>query len=411
MKTSDLRVCALFAGCVVIAACSQATELSRFQYTPNVNSGRDRAAAPLSYRVLHSFGADHDGNYPSNGVSGVGDTLYGTTGGGGLYGHGTVFSVTSGGKEKLLHSFGKGTDGRQPYSGLVDVGGTLYGATGYGGAHNYGTVYSITTDGTEKVLHSFGKGTDGELPSENLIDVGGTLYGTTEDGGTNYCGASNDGCGTVFSITTGGTEKVLHSFGKGTDGRFAGARLTEVNGTLYGTTIRGGRYYLGTVFSITTAGKEKVLHSFGDKSDGANPAYTSLIAVKGTLYGTTESGGTHHNAGTVFSITRGGSERVLHSFGNGSDGDFPAGGLIDVGGTLYGTTISGGTNYCGHNYGGCGTLFSITAGGKENVLHNFGKGTDGSGPVDALTYESGNIFGATQGGGVYHGGVVFSLTP
>ena len=317
MKTSGLRVCALFAGCVVIAACSQTVELSRFQYTPIVSNVRDREASPLSYRVLHSFGADHDGNYPF-GVSGVGDTIYGTTSLGGLYGRGTVFSVTTGGAEKILYSFRHGIRGNQPYSWLADVGGTLYGTTGYGGAFGYGTVFSITTDGTEKVLHSFGRGTDGELPSENLIDVGGTLYGTTENGGA-YC-ARYDGCGTVFSITTDGTEKVLHRFGKGTDGRFGAAGLTDVNGTLYSTTIGGGRYSQGTVFSITTGGKEKVLHSFGGRPDGAEPAYTSLIAVNGTLYGTTESGGTHDNAGTVFSITRGGSEKVLHSFGNGADG-------------------------------------------------------------------------------------------
>jgi uncharacterized repeat protein (TIGR03803 family) len=417
MKTSGLRVRALFAGCVVIAACSQTTELSRFQYTPSVNSVRDRGAGPLSYRVLHSFGADHDGNYPVGGVSAVGDTLYGTTTSGGLYGWGTVFSVTTGGGEKTLHSFGhgsKGIKGSQPYSGLVDVGGTLHGTTGYGGAFGYGTVFSITTDGMEKLLHSFGKGTDGKLPSGNLIDVGGTLYGTTENGGTGYC-RNNEGCGTVFSITTDGTEKVLHSFGKGTDGRFAAAGLTEVNGALYGTTIGGGRHYLGTVFSITTGGKEKVLHSFGGNPDGAKPAYTSLVAVKGTLYGTTESGGPHHNAGTVFSITKGGSEKVLHNFGRGADGNFPAGGLIDVGGTLYGTTVSGGAYYCG-GAGGCGTLFSITTGGKEKVLHSFGNGTDGNGPLDALAFKSGSIFGTTQGGGVYGGGsvlggTVFSLTP
>ena len=52
---------------------------------------------------------------------------------------------------------------------------------------------------------------------------------------------------------------MLHRFGKGTDGRFGAAGLTDVNGTLYSTTIGGGRYSQGTVFSITTGGKEKVL--------------------------------------------------------------------------------------------------------------------------------------------------------
>jgi uncharacterized repeat protein (TIGR03803 family) len=413
MKTLVLRVCALFVGCVAIAACSQTTELSRFQYTPNVVSVPNHRAGPLSYRVLHSFGADHDGYYPVSGLIDGGDTFYGTTSGGGLYDKGTVYSVTTSGAEKVVHSFGKAIKGIGPYARLIDVGGTLYGTTAYGGAFGDGTVFSMTRDGSEKVLHRFGKGADGKYPSSVLIEVGGTLYGTTGSGGSNYCFAT-EGCGTVFSITTGGKEKVLHSFGKGTDGRGPQTGLIDVRGTLYGTTYHGGTYYYGTIFSITTGGRERVLHGFGNGSDGAIPE-GELIDVKGTLYGTTESGGTHHNSGTVFSITRAGSERVLHSFGKGIDGNFPYGGLIDVGGVLYGTTVSGGTNYCPGTEG-CGTVFSITTGGTEKVLRNFGKGTDGNGPLGTLIYDGGSLFGVTQAGGAYAnkrviGGTVFSLTP
>ncbi|MGA9274164.1 MAG: choice-of-anchor tandem repeat GloVer-containing protein, partial [Candidatus Cybelea sp.] len=55
----------------------------------------------------------------------------------------------------------------------------------------------------------------------------------------------------------------------------------------------------GTVFSITPGGTERVLHSFNG-TDGANP-YAALIAVKGLLYGTTEAGGAY-NYGVVFSL-------------------------------------------------------------------------------------------------------------
>ncbi|MGB8908213.1 MAG: choice-of-anchor tandem repeat GloVer-containing protein [Candidatus Cybelea sp.] len=61
-----------------------------------------------------------------------------------------------------------------------------------------------------KVLYSFSAAPDGNNPDASLIDVGGTLYGTTSSGGSHFC--SRAPCGTVFSITTGGTEKVLHSF-------------------------------------------------------------------------------------------------------------------------------------------------------------------------------------------------------
>lgn len=77
-----------------------------------------------------------------------------------------------------------------------------------------------------------------------MINVKGTLYGTTDNGGT-Y------GFGTVFSISTSGTEQVLHSFGSGPDGAYPRARLIDVNGTLYGTTTGGGTHGNGTVYALT----------------------------------------------------------------------------------------------------------------------------------------------------------------
>ncbi len=179
----------------------------------------------------------------------------------------------------VLHSFGKRHDGGTPYASLLDVNGTLYGTTYQGGEYGDGTVFSVTTTGTEHVLHSFGSGQDGSGPYASLLDVNGTLYGTTVAGGKYTFG-------TVFSITTTGTEHVLHSFGGGYDGNGPDASLLSVNGTLFGTTSRGGRYGLGTVFSITVAGVERRLHNFRFRSDGAYPA-ANLIDVNGTLYGTT----------------------------------------------------------------------------------------------------------------------------
>ena len=79
--------------------------------------------------------------------------------------------------------------------------------------------------------------------------------------------------GTVFEITPSGTESVLHSFVGGAAGSNPNARLTNVNGTLYGTTYYGGPPYLsyGTVFSITPSGTYTVLHVFSAGADGAHP--------------------------------------------------------------------------------------------------------------------------------------------
>ena len=373
-----------------------------------------------SYHVLYSFGHNaNDGRDPQDRLTNIGGTLYGTTTFGGAYrcsigfACGTEFRITTGGAEKVLHSFGNGSDGANPEAELIDVGGTLYGTT-YSGAYGFGTVFSITTGGTEKVLHSFGNGTDGRNPTASLIEVKGTLYGTTEFGGKHNRG-------TIFSITTAGLEKVLHSFGKPSDGSQPLAQLVHVGSTLYGTTSSGGaytcgRYRCGTIFSITTGGMEKVLHSFNG-TDGQGPA-AGLLDVSGTLYGTTSKGGAYTCAavtcGTVFSITTGGVEKVLHSF-DGTDGEDPAAGLLDVSGTLYGTTYLGGEHTCAGVT--CGTVYRITTRGAEKVLHSFAGSSDGALPLAGLIKANGALYGTTSLGGGGSGcsgngcGTVFSMSP
>ena len=93
----------------------------------------------------------------------------------------------------------------------------------------------------------FSGGPDGAWPLAGLTNVNGTLYGTTVYGGTS-------GDGTVFQVSTAGTEAVIYTFAGGADGANPYAGLTNVNGTLYGTTNRGGANGHGAVFNITTSG-------------------------------------------------------------------------------------------------------------------------------------------------------------
>jgi uncharacterized repeat protein (TIGR03803 family) len=360
-----------------------------------------------SYQLLHRFpGYANDGFNPQAALIDVNGTFYGTTySGGGAWecgkdGCGTVFSIDASGAEKVLHSFTGVSDGAYPQATLLDVSGTLYGTTtgGDGGTGNYGTVYSITPSGREKVLLSFGSGSGGSDPVAPLIDVNGVLYGTTVYGGT-----SNGG--TVYSITTSGREKVLHSFAGGSDGALPTAPLINVKGTLYGTTSEGGRTGCGggpcgTVYSITTDGAEKVLYSFGGGSDGEKPL-SGLVNVSGTLYGTTIEGGGSgcvYGCGTAYSITTAGTEEVIHSFTGGLDGALPHAGLIDVNGTLYGTTVSGAQSSCVEHYPwfayqGCGTIYSLTTSGGEKVLFDF-KIKNGE-PDAGLLNVSGVLYGTT----------------
>jgi uncharacterized repeat protein (TIGR03803 family) len=246
-----------------------------------------------------------------------------------------------------------------------------------------------------RILHTFGGAGDGTNPSAGLIDVDGTLYGTTSKGGAN-------GYGTVFSIATSGEETVLHDFGGSGDGAQPAAGLLDVNGTLYGTTSAGGTTNnAGTVFSITPSGTETVLHNFDFAGSGGAAPVAGLIDVNGTLYGTTSAGG--HGAGTVFSITTGGEYKVLHYFGKGRDGSTPHAALLYFRRLFYGTTLYGGAS-------GSGTVFSMNKAGKEKVLHNFYH-NGGALPAAALIAVNSTLYGTTsQGGGYYNdNGTVFSI--
>ena len=326
---------------------------------------------------------------------------------------------------KVAYSFGAQPDGIHPDASLIDIGGTLYGTTAQGGTNSCGsdgcgTVFTITTSGSGKVLYSFGVAPDGNTSRASLLDVDGALYGTTSYGGKNTC---SYGCGTVFRVTTGGTEKVLYSFGARPDGSNSTAGLIDMDGTLYGTTTDGGLNKCsgydgcGTIFTITMSGKEHALHDFEGPPDGADPA-ANLIDVRGTLYGTTYAGGAHHG-GTVFRIGPDGKLKVLHSFGSGNDGKFPFAGLIESEGLLYGTTTEGGAGSCigsGSRYVGCGTVFSITPSGTEKVLHYFSNGSsgdDGQYPLAGLVKVKGAFYGTTYGsgeGGSQCCGTLFRIT-
>jgi uncharacterized repeat protein (TIGR03803 family) len=81
-----------------------------------------------------------------------------------------------------------------------------------------------------------------------------------------------------------------------------------------------------------------------------------LTYANGVFYGTTTYGGgsgcsDEQGCGTVFSLTPQGTENVLYRFTGSTDGEYPSS-LIFVGGALYGTTSSGGAN-------GYGTVFKV----------------------------------------------------
>ena len=201
--------------------------------------------------------------------------------------------------------------------------------------------------------------------------------------------------------------KTLYVFQGGSDASGPIGGLTKDGKLLYGTTYFGGTNNLGSVYSVSKNGTETVLYSFGSGSDGANPEAGLVADSSGNLYGTTYYGGTH-NRGTVFKITPQGTESVLYSFcpkyPNCSDGFNTGSGLIiDSSGNLYGTTYAGGAD-------SLGVVFKVAQDGTQTVLYSFKGGNDGADPNAGLVADSsGNFYGTTYDGGTSNLGTVFKL--
>jgi len=355
-----------------------------------------------------------------------------------------IFFAAQGGAQNAapefteLYNFQPLADGTNPYGNLIrDPHGMLYGATSSGGAGGYGTVYSLTPPAspgaawTETLLYSFEGGRNGFGPQAGVVmGKDGALYGTTSEGGEKSCL-----CGTVFRLAPpaapGGAWRhtVLHRFAGGQDGTTpTGSLAVGSNGELYGTTLRGGTDGSGVVFGVTPPAAacggwtESILHTFtGSHGDGIGPNHGLAIANNGTLYGTTLFGGTSKSAcnggcGIVFQFTPPRSpdgawtETVLHNFTGAGDGGYPGVFVTGSNGALYGTTAMGGVS-------GAGAVYELTppatAGGawSETVLYNFTAGKLVPNVVSSLAIAgSRELYATTYLGGKYRGGTIVKLT-
>ena len=353
-------------------------------------------AQAQTLNTLHTF-TGPDGSAPAAGV--VRDSagnLYGTTFYGGAYGLGVVFKLDTSNKETVLYSFAGGSDGANPYAGLIlDSAGNFYGTTTAGGSPvcQCGTIFKLSSSGRETVLYRFRGGTNGAMPWSDLIsDSAGNLYGTTTSGGHNNYG-------TVFKLSNAGEESVLYRFRAGSDGAVPiGGLIRDSEGNLYGTTscyevfdcngalfeidtsnrlsvlwavgdsqadlafcygesICGTEYQCegGNVWKYTLSGTFTVLYSSTDYNDGCDFASGVVQDDAGNLYGTASGTGVG-DFGTLYEVFAGGGGNTLYSFFGYADGGYPQGNLVlDKQGNLYGTTYSFGDSDCQ-----CGTVYKFT---------------------------------------------------
>lgn len=136
-------------------------------------------------------------------------------------------------------------------------------------------------------------------------------------------------------------------------------------------------------------------------TDGSEPFQSNLLDVGGTLYGTTGAGGTY-NAGTIFKLDSSGKETVIYNFTGGADGSQPSSGLTldSTTGNVYGTTFYGGDSSCVLSATpGCGVVYKLTQKGKFSVFYTFTGSTDGALPQGVIPDSAGNIYGPAFYGG------------
>ncbi len=372
-------------------------------------------------------GGKNKGRFPLAGlVQGNDGSFYGTTCYGGEADKGTVFKITRVGVMTTLSEFtGNGADnkGSHPRADLVQgSNGKLYGTTSNGGVFGHGTVFRISSAGGLTTLVNFtnnGANNKGSLPLAGLVQgTDGNLYGTTFEGGA-------AGKGTAFRMTAGGVLTTLVEFtgNRATNkGSHPQADLVQgSDGSLYGTSVNGGPSGYGTVFRMTTDGVVTMLVNFTDNGAiniGRIPSKSLVQGSDGNFYGTTGLGGSGNYGlgfGTVFKMTPGGAVTTLVRFnGNGATnkGSYPSGLVEGKDGSFYGTTAEGGKGYNGF---GLGTVFKITPDGVLTTLVEFtGKGGDnkGSSPEGGLVLgKDGNFYGTTRYGGGPDSGTVFKMTP
>jgi uncharacterized repeat protein (TIGR03803 family) len=357
-------------------------------------------------------------------IEGPDGNFYGTTAAGGSQDFGTVFRMTPAGQLTTLINF-SGTNsganrGDTPLGALIVASdGNFYGTTAGGGVHGHGTVFRLTQNGVLTTLVDFTNSTSvsdnarGAAPHAGLVEdpaALGTFYGTTSAGGVT-------GRGTIFRLVLSSNALTAYDF-TGANGSQPEASLLKArDGFFYGTTFSGGAGSRGVVFRFDPASATAItpIRQFaGGPADGANP-YAELIQGRGsdsTLYGTTAAGGAN-DRGTIYRISTAGAFTLLHSF-TAPAGRFPVAGLTPGSGTdtnFYGATVAGGAS-------DLGTVFQFLTVPSPQLKTLFSFGVDGNGNTPngfapegtLLRATDGFYYGTTASGGAGNSGTAFRLT-
>jgi uncharacterized repeat protein (TIGR03803 family) len=320
--------------------------------------------------AIHTFNGTTDGYYSSMLVEGPDGNLYGTTSSGGdpTCNCGTLYKLTTAGAFTVLHTFtgnynSNALDGGEPSNLILATDGNLYGTVGEGGPYDEGGIFQVALPSATYKVAAFFTNTQGQAEGSLLQASNGSFYGLTAVG-------SNQG---VFSAPLSGTPTVLSSNLSDTM-FFQGTPLTEASdGNLYGSSYTGGPsetdpicgYGCGQIFSISPTGVYTALYSFGTGTVGIGPGGGVFLASDGNFYGTASLGGLNPGSGgngTLFRVSPTGNATLLYEFLDGSDGDAPTYIMQGSDGNFYGTTSAGGNTDNDNNAGGDGVIFRLSVG-------------------------------------------------
>jgi len=392
------------------------------------------------YSVLHEFGQSPDDGVGPLGLVAAGDSaLYGVTASGnGAAFFGSVFRIESTGLNyATVATFDlAGGGGLQPLSGLTSEDTVVFGTTGGGGTEGLGTVFKLSTTGgpltTLASFRSFDR-TGGSQPNPVLVELDGWLYGVAlAPSSWHLFRLQPDGSSFQIMMTRtdywprgplATTEGKLYWMGFGGGPAVSVDTVCRVNPdgagfsivsdlppsslpgrtalTVAGTVLYGSKPAPSTtssewqLFKINIDGSGfTVLRTFpGTRTIG------TLFVGGAVVYGTTIGATT---PGTVFRIGTGGSGFSQIKQFTGADGSHPMGALVLRGTTLFGTTRNGGS-------GGAGVVYRVNVNGSGfKVLTHF-SGDDGGLPEGGLTQFGASLYGFSSWG-VTEGGLPVQAT-
>jgi uncharacterized repeat protein (TIGR03803 family) len=329
--------------------------------------------------------------------------LYGKTNEGGTHADngGTFFSYEPVAETfEKLNDFG-GEFGSKPYGSLELLpDGKILGSTSEGGDGNGGVLFEYDPEPGEMTnVRDMNYAPDGGTPLGSFTEGSSRkLLATLSNGGEH-------GKGVIFEMnSSNGTFTRIADF-DGTNGSEpVGQMVIGENGKYYGLTRNGGANSSGVIYRFNHTTKQIAAVYHLDNTSGERPEGSLTIGPDSILYAMTNQGGANA-LGTIFKFNVETNQFTkIHDFTEAS-GSRPSGSLTYFNGMLYGLTFNGGAN-------SAGVIFKIDPSTDEyESIFDFND-QNGIQPLgELLVTQNGKLYGLTNGGGEFSGGVLFQFDP